>query len=197
METASFLGIVRCQNRAELQGNACSLGKIFSGFFQSRDSPVSIKGNDSRANVDGADMANGAVFAQRELGRASANIDIEHALAGSAGKSDRARTKRRQSGFQAVPGADHDKFAGLRRKDLADGACIAAAHRYTGKNERTRVYVLGLQASGCILGREKRCQGIGIDSIITAIGREQNVGLMQERTFDHHIAGIESLQHNA
>jgi len=165
-------------------------------FLQTGDAAVGVKGDDACADVDRGDLAHRAARAQRQFRGAAPDIDIQHRQPLAGGPGDGARPEGRQRGFQTVAGADHDELAGLRRKQLADGAGIAAPHRHPGQDQRAGVDVFRHDARRRVLRHDEGRQRIGVDRVVVAVRRQQHLGFMQQRALDHHVTGVEPFQHD-
>ncbi len=102
---------------------------------------------------------------------------------------------RRHQRLKRVAGADGDEFSRLRGEQLGDGAGVLSSERHAGQDQRAGIDGLRRQPGRLILPRDEVAERRRIDVLALKIGRQQDVGLVNDAAFNDEIARIEALQH--
>ena len=99
--------------------------------------------------------------------------------------------------LETVAGRDRDHFAGLAREQLTDVTRVAPAHRDAGQDQRAGIDLLGVDLGIAVLALDEGAERCGVDLVFAAIGREQDVGLVERLADRDHVAAVEPLQNDA
>ena len=175
-------------------------GQAGTGRFEACHAATGVQADDARADVYRGLRHHRTVFAQGNLARAAADVDVHHAAGLADAARRRARTHRGQRGFKRVAGADGDELAGLRCEQFTDGAGIAATHCHPGEDQRAAVDLLGAYAGQGVLRVDKHAQRISVDGHVVSgagsaeVGRQQHIAFMQHGAFSHDVAAVQPLQ---
>ena len=103
--------IVRSDLRAYLAS------KRAPSFLDPPDGAVAVPGQQARSDVNGAGLLYVSLPAYRELGRAPADVNVQHhGVTGFPGEGRRARAVRRKQAFEMRAGGGADKLAGVGRE---------------------------------------------------------------------------------
>ena len=156
-----------------------------------------VKSEDARADVDGGEFDDRAGLADRDLGGAPANVDIHHPRRVADRARCGARAKRSELGLERVAGADSDETPGLRGKQVADGARVAAPYRHAGQDQRAAVDLLGPHLGQRVLALDEGLQRRRVDAFVGGVGREQHLGLVHHHALGDDIAVVQPLKQQA
>ncbi len=85
----------------------------------------------------------------------------------------------------------------MGREQFADGACIFPPHGNAGEDEGAGIDFFGHDVRDLVLLGDERPQRVDIDGAVGGVGRQKDVGLMDDLAFGDHIAVVETLQNQA
>ncbi len=98
--------------------------------------------------------------------------------------------------LETVAGRDRDHFAGLARKQFADIPGVAPADRDAGEDQRAGIDLVRVDFGVAVLALDEGAERCGVDLVLAAIGREQDVGLIERLADRDHVPAVEPLQNN-
>ena len=113
--------------------------------------PDVVGGHQPPADVKRCGAEHAPTFGDGQLGRAAADVDIEHSALVFSGMRDRARAVRGQQRFEVVAGRGADEVSSLRGEQVGDGARVVAPDRFAGEDDCAGVDVARGEA-GFLIG---------------------------------------------
>ena len=101
-----------------------------------------------------------------ELGGAAADIDVEQRRVVAARERDGARAVRRHLAFHVMSGRGTDELAGFLRKQVGDGAGVAALERLAGQDDGAAVDRLALDAGIGVAAADEAGELVDVDGVV-------------------------------
>ena len=168
--------------------------ELLAGGIQARDSSALVR-HEAPADVDRRGVDHAPVLDQRQLGRAAADVDIEHRPLQIARGLRGARAVRGQQRLHVVAGRGADELAAHLRDHLGDRLGVLAPQRLAGEDDGAGVDVVGVDARLGVGAVDDLAHRPLVDSLLALVRRERNRRLVQRLALDHEIAAGEVLGH--
>ncbi len=170
---------------AQLPGKAGLVGMVLTGRIETHDLVCLIHNQQPAADVHCGGAQHLAAFQQRQLGRAAADIDIQHALAQIMRGARRAGSIGGEHRFHMVSGRGTDEFAALVGQQVRNGLRVLAPQRFAGENHGAGIDLVRMQAGRVIGLVNDRPERTLVDAGLALIRSERNRRLVQ-RLARHH-----------
>ncbi len=150
---------------------------------------VIAHGDQAAPDRDGAGTPDLAVLDQRELGRAPADVHVEHGSMGLPRHRGRAASMRRQRAFHVVPCRGAHELSRVCGKESGDGLRVAAFRGFAREDDGAAVDVFRREARGAVGVVDEHPQPLGIDGVIGDKRGEQDRRAPEDfATHDHELA---------
>src|SRR5581483_704531 len=165
----------------------------FSGRLEADDAAGLVHRLQPSADVQRRGGEHAAVLDDRELGRATADVDVEQARAAVLRGLRRSGAEGGEHRLHVMAGARADQVAAAVRDHRGDRAGVLAAQRFPGQDHHAGVDVRGLHARLRIGLVHDGAELRGIDAIVLAVGRERHGRLEKRLARDDDVAAGERL----
>src|SRR5260221_9581084 len=148
-----------CKRREELESG----GLPERGIDHRVGHPVDRQGHVARADADRADAGDLPTIAERQLRRATADIEDEDGPADRARHRDATRAVRGEDRLEVVPRGRAHEDAALCGEQLVDGPRVRALQGHAGEDHRARVDLGWREARGRVGVPDETIEGRGVD----------------------------------